>query len=148
MGGRIPLEPPKRTKTQAEKKREVKEDRTLRKQHHWKSGHDPADDDAHPDSGWEYTKLVEEEQRPQGPKVTGTMGPEAGMPCFQDGCNNPMRVIQGFEVEEILGYLEGVDLVIPKVEDRVMMLACTGRETHYIQMRESLLPVKTRLGIA
>ncbi len=111
----------------------------------WAPGHDPNDDDAHPDSPWEYPKFVPAESKPEGPAVTGTGGPEAGMPCLQDGCSLPLRIIQGFEPREILGYLEQPDLVIPKVEDRVMILMCSN--DHAVQMRESLLPIKTRLGL-
>ena len=111
----------------------------------WRPGHDPNDPDAWDGSGWEYPKFIPEASRPEGPKVTGTGGPEAGMPCLQEGCNLPLRIIQGFEPKEILGYLEASDLVIPKVEDRVMILMCSN--DHAVQMRESLLPIKTRLGL-
>ena len=110
----------------------------------WKPGHDPNDDDAHPDSGWEYAKIIENEVVPEGPKVTGTGGPEAGMLCFT--CGLQMRVIQTFHPKEMLDYaVTEQNLVIPKDVDRVCILKCANE--HAMQFRESLLPVATRLGL-
>ncbi len=132
-----------RTKSGPEKRKDNKRRRNIDPVR-WKPGHDPNDDDAHPDSGWEYAKIIENEVLPEGPAVTGQRGAEAGMPCFV--CKLPMRVIQTFHPKEILSYaITGQDLLIPREADRVCILKCPNE--HAMQFRESLLPIRMRLGL-
>ncbi len=133
-----------RTRTQAEKKKDNKAKRNVDPVR-WKPGHDPNDDDAHPDSGWEYAKLIENEVVPEGPAVTGQRGPEAGIPCFT--CGLPMRVVQSLHPKEILDYaVTGTDLILPKDVDRVCILKCPNDHAP-MQFRESFLPIRMRLGL-
>ncbi|KKK86256.1 hypothetical protein LCGC14_2765060 [marine sediment metagenome] len=137
-----------RSKPPDERSRE-NEDRFSRgidRHFHWKPGHDPNDDDAWEGSGWEYAKVVLEDPKPEGPSIVGTHGPEVGVTCLTKGCGQSLRAIQSHEPREILGYLESVDIVIPKVEDRVVILACPNG-CPPVQWRESLLPIRTRLGL-
>lgn len=121
-------------------------DREIDRNFHWKTAHDPNDDDAWEGSGWEYAKVVLEDPKPEGPPIVGTGGPEVGVPCLTRGCSQTLRLVQSHQPQEILGYLDTVDLVIPKVEDRVVVLLCPNG-CPPVQWRESLLPIKTRLGL-
>ncbi len=113
----------------------------------WKPGHDPNDDDAHPDSKWLYvTKFDEIKPPPEGPKIRGQSGPPAGMKCIvHETCQEEMYVIDRYAPEEALAHIEGIggDFVFPKVpEDYMVALACSGG--HTATFKESMLPAKQR----
>ena len=125
----------------AEKRREID------RHHHWSPGHDPADDDAHPDSGWLYvTKFIEAERPPEGPKIRGQSGPPAGMKCVaEEACQEEMYVLDSYTPQEALAHIEGIggDFVFPAVvEDRMLALACSNG--HSCTWKESLLPARQR----
>ncbi|OFW65583.1 MAG: hypothetical protein A2Y74_06985 [Actinobacteria bacterium RBG_13_63_9] len=106
----------------------------------WKLGHNPHDDDAHPDSGWLYAKIDPDTSTPPGFQITGRSGPPAGTKCMvHTSCQAEMYVVEGIEPREILQHLPG-DVVIPKVEDRILILVCSNG--HKTQCRESLLPAR------
>ena len=122
--------------------------REIDRHHHWKPGHDPSDDDAHPDSPWLYAKLEEAPPPPEGPKINGTSGPPAGMKCVVvDSCQAPMYVLDSYTPQEALEHLDtvGGDFVFPKKimdEDRMLALACSNG--HTATFKESLLPARQR----
>lgn len=125
----------------AEKRREI--DRKWK----WSPGHDPRDDDAHPDSGWLYVNTVEAEKpAPGGPKIEGQSGPPAGMKCVvETTCQAEMFILQSYTPQEMLAHIEGIggDFVFPSiVEDRVLALACSNN--HTCTWKESLLPSRQR----
>ena len=110
----------------------------------WYPGTDPNDDDAHPDSKWQYVVKVEEEKKPPGgPPIQGRRGPPAGMKCIvNDSCQADMFILQDYEPHEILQHLEGVggDVIVPKVADKVVVVACSN--DHRAAMRLSTLPIR------
>lgn len=105
----------------------------------WKFGEDPHDDDAHPDSGWEYVTLDYPEHPPEDTNPYGGKGgPDSGVRCFN--CHGyTYRILDTRTPEEILAGLpdeqwrrsqgRGDDraaprvylLVCPKCENRVQL---------------------------
>jgi hypothetical protein len=121
--------------------------REIKRNWKWSPGHNPRDDDAHPDSGWLYVDKVEvEKPPPEGPKILGRSGPPAGMRCVvEEGCQADMFVLDSYTPQEALAHIEGVggDFVYPTVdEDRMLAVACSAG--HSCTWKESLLPARQR----
>lgn len=121
--------------------------REIQRNWKWRAGHDPNDDDAHPDSGWLYVDKVEEEKPPPGgPKIEGQSGPPAGMKCVVHAtCQAEMFILDSYTPQEMLAHIETPSgkLILPTiVEDRVLAIACSNG--HTATWKESLLPSRQR----
>lgn len=105
--------------------------------HRWKHGHDPQDDEATPESGWEYVTLKPPESSAKVPEQPGG-GPDTGLPCQQCGANT-YRAVDSCTVKESLE-AKGVDMGRLSGEylaKRIVRLKCPcGAE---MSMREDVL---------
>lgn len=77
--------------------------REVQRIHKWKPGHDPADPDADPKSGWQYLKLSGDtppDTRDKRDKFKKGGGPESGMPCMH--CGEMTRIVDEVSALEII----------------------------------------------
>ena len=86
------------------RERESKRGRNRTKMERWAPGTDPHDQDARPDSGWEYVKLdVTEGKEGQGvDHFAGLSGPDSGVRCFQCKSTN-YRILDERSSETVAG---------------------------------------------
>lgn len=117
--------------------------REVQRQHKWKHGHDPQDDDATPESGWEYITLkppessAQVEEQPSG-------GPDTGIPC-QRCATNTYRAVASCTIREALAARKPVGegqndfggLRQEYLDQRVVRLKCPCG--HEMSMREDIL---------
>lgn len=125
--------------------------RAIKRQHRWKFGHDPHDDDATPESDWVYAHLEQETQHIPDQRHLLKGGPESGMPCPK--CQEIMRVAGSMTAKEILEQDE-VEVVNKDLmneadwerlsKDVICVLVCPKCQ-HKMQMREEFLPRKRQM---
>ncbi len=104
----------------------------------WRFGHDPNDEDAHPESGWEYATIDPASPPAAGPVILPHGGPDAGMVCQIKGCPHPLRIVDEFHPGEILSYVQDGRKVTFKNPIGVCILMCPNG--HQVQMRADMLP--------
>lgn len=118
----------------------------------WGLGQDPNDDEAWPDSGWEYVRL-EGPSTPDSERDLGEArykelsGPASGVKCFQlkGSCTGEYLVVQERTPEEIVATLDDVQWAIknnravdPERIPTAWLLFCPVCK-HMTQMRESVV---------
>lgn len=110
----------------------------------WAPGQDPHDDDAHPDSGWQYVKLDGAETPDSERDVDqyrDLAGPGAGVQCFR--CHGAeFRIVQERTPAEIIATRPDLEWSLkmnrpidPWSAPRLLMLFCPACK-HMVQMAE------------
>lgn len=121
--------------------------RGVDKRFRWALGHDPHDDDAHPDSGWQYIRWEVTEGPETTPDQTKGLGggPEA-FPC--DRCGETMRIVakkppsEIIKESQVVKLREDADLSAMDTDD-IFLVACPKCEqkvqmpgTHVRRLRQ------------
>jgi len=110
--------------------------REVQRQHKWRHGHDPQDDEATPESGWEFATIkppessAHVEEAPSG-------GPDTRIPCQR--CGYTYRAVASCTIRESLE-AKGVDpgnLSADYLARRIVRLKCVCG--HEMSMREDVL---------
>lgn len=106
--------------------------RQVKRQHHWRWGHDPNDPDAYEGSPWQYIH-IDPAPIPSPPPEVKLTGPDSEVTCFE--CHhNTYRIIKRMEVVLVHGW--GGHRV--EEHDAKLMLACPNCKSR-VQFYESML---------
>ena len=117
---------PESTEHRPDKKPKQVDPRAIRRQHKWRFGHDPRDDDATPESGWKYIRWDPYTETPPNQIKEVVGGPEA-FEC--DRCHAMMRIVAKKKPTEIIENSDvirlGEQVDVAKVNtDDVYLVAC------------------------
>jgi len=110
--------------------------REVQRQHKWRHGHDPSDDEATPESGYEYVTLKPPESSAHVEEEPGG-GPDTCIPCQR--CKDTYRAVASCTVKEALE-AKGADMAGLRADylaQRIVRLKCVCG--HEMSMREDVL---------
>lgn len=110
--------------------------REVQRQHKWRHGHDPSDDEATPESGWEFATIKPPESSAHVEEEPGG-GPDTGIRCQR--CNSTYRAVASCTVGEALK-AKGADVSRARPEylaQRIVRLLCPCG--HEMSLREDVL---------
>ena len=124
--------------------------RKIKRQHRWKLGHDPIDQDDHRNPDIAYLKLVPGDD-PGDPDQRDELhgGPESGMVCPLPACDHKMNIVGEKTLMEIYTQpgvsVVNLDSMSPERKAEVektivVVLACPMHPTQKMQLFEEALP--------